>query len=164
MRVHLHNDTNAANFAALLLRIGDGQLPYMDEPHSIEIPEDLGSTTTTTRQLIDTVYPNLKDNFNNVSWLRERAILAPHNESVREINLTLLEDIPGDERMYKSIDRAVDEIINEEILFPAEFLNSFKISGLPSHELRLKIDLLLMIVRNLASRIANGTHPYKNDG
>ena len=155
MRVHLHNDTNAANFAALLLRIGDGQLPYMDEPHSIEIPEDLGSTTTTTRQLIDTVYLNLKDNFNNVSWLMERAILAPHNESVREINLALLEDIPGDERMYKSIDRAVDE--NEEILYPAEFLNSLEISGLPSHELRLKIGVPLMIVRNLAPGIANGT-------
>ncbi|GFW84497.1 ATP-dependent DNA helicase [Trichonephila clavipes] len=57
---------------------------------------------------------------------------------------------------FKSIDTIVDE--NETVNFPAEFLNSLDISGMPPHYL-LKIGSFVILLCNLNSRrLSNGTH------
>ncbi|GFU50819.1 ATP-dependent DNA helicase [Trichonephila clavipes] len=62
--------------------------------------------------------------------------------------------LPGDRDLmpFKSIDTIVDE--NETVLF----LNSLDISGMPPHNLRLKIGSLVILLCNLnPHRLCNGT-------
>ncbi|GBP37867.1 hypothetical protein EVAR_21402_1 [Eumeta japonica] len=72
----------------------------------------------------------------NVEWLRERIILATKNDIVHGINNITQEMIPGEEKMYMSIDTLTDE--QESINFPTEYLNSLNIPGMPLHCLKLK--------------------------
>ncbi|GFX21307.1 ATP-dependent DNA helicase [Trichonephila clavipes] len=54
---------------------------------------------------------------------------------------------PGDSVLFKSIDTIDDE--NETVNFTTESLNSLDISGIPPHNIRLKIDSLVILMRNL---------------
>ena len=155
MRVHLHNDTNAAHFAQTLLTVGNGQVPYEANTHKTTIPSDLAKTTNDIDTLITSIYSDLHANCSNTTWLMERAILAPLNESVSRINGILLTKFPGETKTYYSVDSVKD--VDDATLYPTEFLNSLDPAGLPPHTLTLKIGVPLMVVRNLAPGIANGT-------
>lgn len=98
----------------------------------------------------------------NPTYLQERAILAPTNDVVEEINNFMLSIIPGDFRSYLSCDNPCKEDVNghgQADLHLPEFLNTLKISGLPNHELRLKIGVPVMLMRNIdqSSGLCNGT-------
>ncbi|GBP00844.1 hypothetical protein EVAR_91352_1 [Eumeta japonica] len=89
------------------------------------------------------VYPDLKNNINNRKWLCERAILAPTNEIVDQINGQMLLCIEGNVVEYLSVDNVMD---TEHVTsYPVEFLNSLELSGVPSHKLCLQV----MLMRNL---------------
>ena len=156
MRVQLQNDANAERFVSQLLDIGNGAVPVEDSAHTIVLPGNFCVVVSSEEELIQSVFPDLADNYVNHSWLCGRAILAPRNDAVDAINLAILEAIPGVEEVYKSVDTVmeVDQIVN----FPTEFLNSLDIPGLPPHVLRLKIGAPIMCLRNLdPSRLCNGT-------
>ncbi|GFX21390.1 ATP-dependent DNA helicase [Trichonephila clavipes] len=54
----------------------------------------------------------------------------------------------------------MDAIMDTELStsYPVEFLNSLELSGLPSHELQLKLNVPVMLMRNLnAPLLCNGT-------
>ena len=59
MRAHLSSDEAAADFANLLLTIGDGQIPLVAEPDIIVIPTDLGKCVANLEELKHAVFPNL---------------------------------------------------------------------------------------------------------
>ena len=156
MRVHLHNDLNAAAFSNLLLTVGDGRIPCTVDTQTITVPEELCHIVSTDDELFDKVYDNLEDNHANIDWLMERAILAPLNETVNAINNILLNRFPGnDVKTYNAIDSVPNE--DDATQYPLEFLNSLQPSGMPPYQLRLKIGLPVMVLRNLAPGIANGT-------
>ena len=46
--------------------------------------------------LINAIYPQIHTNFEDISFLQERAILAPTNEQVSAINDRILSFLPGD--------------------------------------------------------------------
>ena len=48
-------------------------------------------------------------------------------------------------------------IDNDAVQYPTEFLNSLQPTGLPTHLLQLKIGMSLIVLRNLALGLANGT-------
>ena len=60
--------------------------------------------------LIGSVYPNLEQHYKDVEWLRDRAILAPRNTVVSELNEKLLELQPGTIKTYLSIDKTVQDV------------------------------------------------------
>ena len=97
MRVHLHNDLNAAAFSDLLLTVGDEKIPCTHDTQTITVPEELCHIVSTEEELFDKVYDNLEDNHADIDWLMERAILAPLNETVNAINNTLLNRFPGND-------------------------------------------------------------------
>ena len=80
----------------------------------------------------DQVLPSLAQNYTDIHWLSERAILAPTNESVYFINDNLLKLIPTQERHYISIDTIVE--IDDAVNYPTEFLNSLNPTELPRNE------------------------------
>ena len=59
---------------------------------------------------------------------------------------------PGLVHTYLSTDSVEDD---QATLYPTEFLNSLSLSGLPSHQLHLKVNSPIMLMRNLDP--ANGT-------
>ena len=107
VRVNLHGDDTASQFAATLLTLGNGQTPADDG--LVAIPTTLAEVVTTTDQLKAKVFPNLAQRFSDVDypqWMCERAILAPNNDVASNTNLQLLKQLPGNASSHSSIDRA----------------------------------------------------------
>ena len=137
MRVHLHGDEAAGEFAGQLLAIGDGKYPIDTDPDIIQLPENIATFVCNIDELVSRVYPELLTNFRNMAWLSERCILAPLNETTRTINTALVSQLPGESVEYRSLDSVPDE--SEAVHFPIEFLNSLEVSGFPSHLISLKL-------------------------
>ena len=156
MRAHLSGIEGADRFSKLLLEIGDGEIPLVAQPDIIAIPPGLGKVVTTMEELKAEVYPSLTSNGVNSEWLAERAILSPLNNNVNQVNNWLMEEFPGDEKIYKSVDSAISD--DEAVTYPVELLNSLELSGMPPHLLKLKIGVPIMTLRNLdPPKTTNGT-------
>lgn len=110
------------------MNIGDGVHP-VDENNELHFPSNFCKMTTSLKELIATVFPNISQNYKNQEWLCERAILAPKNEDVSKLNHQILHDILGSSTKFKSIDTVTqtDQVVN----YPIEFLNSLEPPGMP---------------------------------
>ncbi|XP_074278949.1 uncharacterized protein LOC141602719 [Silene latifolia] len=98
----------------------------------------------------------------NADYFQERAILAPTNEIVSKVNDYVLSQMEGDGKVYlssDSISKAEGYASHQEELYSTEFLNSIRCSGLPNHEITLKIGVPIMLMRNLdqSAGLCNGT-------
>ncbi|XP_074271399.1 uncharacterized protein LOC141595335 [Silene latifolia] len=97
MRLMKDKDNNEVeeleDFAKWVLDIGDGNIPANtkegeDEKTWIGISRDLLLPTTNDPigTVVSSIYPALLNNYTNPNYLQGRAILAPKNELVDEIN------------------------------------------------------------------------------
>ncbi|XP_026475467.1 uncharacterized protein LOC113380443 [Ctenocephalides felis] len=88
-----------------------------------------------SKQLLN-IGNDINQQFHDLNWLSERAILAAKNKDADDLNATIQSLLPGECFTYKSVDTATnqDDILN----YPTEFLNSLKLPGLPPHNLQLK--------------------------
>jgi ATP-dependent DNA helicase PIF1 len=96
----------------------------------------------------------------NVEDIKHICIFAPKNEHVDFLNHKILSNIiPGEITTYKSIDSVICDDPEECLHFPTEYVNSITPSGMPPHELNLKIGAVVMLLRNLnaANGQCNGT-------
>jgi len=154
MRARLFGHPLAEEFAAKLLQLGEGQTPV--DQHG-KIPcSTISTPVSSPEELVSKVFPEIANHVHDHHWLRERAILAPRNVTVTTINHLLLDAIPGTIETYKAINTVVDD--SEAVNYPIEFLNALESSGLPPHELRLKIGAPVILLRNLDQpRLCNGT-------
>ncbi|XP_074266148.1 uncharacterized protein LOC141588615 [Silene latifolia] len=172
MRVRKHQDNHEVaeleGFANWVLDIGDGNIPATakegeDEKTWIKIPKDMLVPTTNDPigTIVNEIYPELLKNYTDPKYLQGRAILAPKNEVVDEINRYILRLIPGEEEITKSADRIcpLTNGGNMENLYPTEFLNSLRFQGLPNHEIHLKVGCPIILMRNInpAAGMCNGT-------
>ena len=106
-------------------------------------------TVNTKEELIDCVYNNLLINYQNESCM-SGAILTTKNKDVHYMNNIVMGKLSGDLISLKSIDSVSND--DQAAIHPPEFLNSINISGLPPHELKLKIGAPIMLLRNLDHR------------
>ena len=156
MRVQLQGDVSAGQFAQELLTIGNGKVPVDAISGLINIPDNFCNVVESIEVLKNSVFPNIQNHFSDHKWLCERAILAPKNNSVNAINLQIQQQLPGETKSYKSVDTVTD--VNDAVQYPTEFLNSLEPSGMPSHNLLLKVGSPIIPLRNLdAPRLCNGT-------
>ncbi|XP_021741313.1 uncharacterized protein LOC110707593 [Chenopodium quinoa] len=102
----------------------------------------------------------------NESMFVDRAILTPLNTVVDNINCSLIDQFPGESVYYKSYDLLFDDTGS---IYPIEFLNTLSPGGMSPHELVLKENFPVILLRNLApaSGLYNGTrmlckHFYPN--
>lgn len=151
-----------------VLSIGDGTAKGIrcvdDEDYElIEIPRDLliPKSESAIDDIIKSTYPNLETSYYDPNYLRERAIIAPKNDTIDEINSRVLALVPGQEKVYLS-DSLVESskgLGNLDLLYPVEFLNFLQFKGIPPHRLALKIGSPVMLLRNLnqSAGLCNGT-------
>ena len=139
-------------FSSWLLQVGNGSLPsacHQSEEPLITIPEEC-----VCHNVIDAVYDDMLDN-----QIERRVILCPRNDDTLEVNQQVLDRLPGQEKVYFSVDGVECDDIEEQENYPLEFLNSLTPSGLPQHCLRLKVGAIVMLLRNLDQKagLCNGT-------
>nr|XP_017217380.1 PREDICTED: uncharacterized protein LOC108194955 [Daucus carota subsp. sativus] len=114
------------------------------------------------KAIVNEIYGGLEERHSSIDYLRERAILTPLNEYVDKINREVLSRLPDTPAVYKSSDSVCKGSSGnafDDILYPPEYLNSLKFSGVPNHELQLKVGTPIMILRNLNPKkgLCNGT-------
>ena len=81
----------------------------------------------TQEELISAIYPNLETRLPDPKWLAERVIMAPKNESVHGLNNILIDRLPGELKVYKSIDTTVEA--NDACHFPSANCTYVKMDG-----------------------------------
>ncbi|XP_017221478.2 uncharacterized protein LOC108198225 [Daucus carota subsp. sativus] len=157
-------------FADWVLKIGDGKIkPPMDSSKifhedDIEIPTEFCDTevANSVENMIKWTFPDFPIHFKSPSYLSERAILTPTNQTVGHLNSVIVGTIPGDTKSYYSVDKAEDfggTASDLNFAFPPEYLNSYNIPGLPPHQMDLKVGVAVMLMRNLNQTLGlcNGT-------
>ncbi|XP_036151272.1 ATP-dependent DNA helicase PIF1-like [Monomorium pharaonis] len=153
MRV-LHEEIE---FTKFLVDLGDGKLNDIND--NIQIPECC--IASPNANIVTDIYGELiqKKEFNKVA---KCAILSGRNKDVDEINKQVVELLNiTEERIYTSVDIAENNRDNGDIgesLLP-EYLNSLSPPSLPPHELRLRPNSIVMLIRNLNINegLCNGT-------
>ena len=142
----------------LQIRSGDYE---SDDDGNIKLPTEITYCDDNAEELqdklINFVYDGMEDNYANPEWFMDRCILCPLNESTNEMNERLIEKLPGEEIISYSADSSSGTNNFEEV--PIEFLNSFDYPGFPKHALKLKQNMILMLMRNINKKqgLCNGT-------
>ncbi|KHJ89452.1 hypothetical protein OESDEN_10722 [Oesophagostomum dentatum] len=129
-----------ADWHRFLLDIGEGKNgegKNGDHEGRINLDENILSVENIVTEIFgESIDPN------ETEVLYERAILAPKNVNVKRLNDDAVQRLrvymQGDERIYMSVDGAIRNEGDSDDLFPLEYLNTLKPSGMPPHELRLK--------------------------
>ncbi|XP_025611896.1 uncharacterized protein [Arachis hypogaea] len=153
--------SDVSQFASWLLDIGDGIAGDSTDGESIVvIPDEI--IIQDFDQLVDFVYPDLLVNINNTSFFKDRSILAPTLEVVNDVNSFIMQRVDADAKTYLSSDTLCLEEGNMESeldMLTPDVLNAINCSGLPPHELTLKVGLPVMLLRNIdqSNGLCNGT-------
>ncbi|XP_074296486.1 uncharacterized protein LOC141626705 [Silene latifolia] len=173
--MRLHSDSSSSNadevkeFSDWLLKVGDGNAGEPNDGEAtIPIDDDLliKDTSNPVKAIVESTYPLIHENMWEPTYFQERAILAPTNEIVERVNEHVLSLMPGEVREYLSSDSIskADNVGNYGDVYSTEFLNSIRCSGLPNHQITLKIGAPIMLMRNLdqAAGLCNGTRLLVN--
>lgn len=162
------NARRQQEFADFLLRVGDGTEPTFPTDVSddcVHIPGDMCCKGTTVEDLIEQVFEGWQQCTpeERAEFIVKRAILSPLNEHVDAVNkiandrirLTLPDGQPAQRKLLLSADSVVEK--EHADIFPVEFLNTLEFSGVPPHELDLQEGAPIILLRNMANGLANGT-------
>ena len=144
---------DSSNFAEWVLKLGNGQLP-IDSDGRIEVPKECISSG----DIIHDIFGSSID-IDDVDDICDRIILCPKNFDSLKINEQILDIVPGDAKIYTSIDEPICESGDLVTNYSHELLYSMTPSGMPLHELRLKVGAIVTLLRNLNLKrgLCNGT-------
>ena len=126
-----------------LLDLGEGKIS--SHQNIVEIPTRMCKDTK--EDVIDAVFDDFEANIGNPQYYQSRAIVAATNEIVNEINNNMTERLPGELTTFNSIDTVGDD--DNPTSFPSEFLNKLQLSGMAEHELFLKENSVVILLRNM---------------
>ena len=127
--------------------MGEGCLPVFKDLGNTRVELDPNLMVSDLDELCNFVFSSISINYLDFEWLTSRAIICPTNEEVARINDMMMKKVPGQEKVYLSSDYITDK--EQEHIFGTEFLHTVSASGLPPHELRLKVNTPIMLMRNL---------------
>ncbi|KAL7532029.1 hypothetical protein ACHAWF_004001, partial [Thalassiosira exigua] len=141
-----------------LLKLGEGKLPTegtTSGSNIIEVPSEM--CLDSKEDVIEEVFDDFEANIGNADYFKSRVLLAATNKIVNRVNNEMVERIPGEVSTFCSVDTVGDMDIST--MFPTEFLNSLSLSGLPEHELKLKVNAVVILLRNMNIKAGhcNGT-------
>jgi hypothetical protein len=139
-----------------------GHRQHTDEDANITLSPYFHCPHNTVESLIDSVYPGISHLPHSPNhYFTEHCILSACNDDVNHLNERILNDFPGEERVYLSADSIKEDISDPEtvLIYPTEYLNMITASGLPLHKLTLKVGSPVMVLHNLnpAEGVCNGT-------
>nr|XP_048328379.1 uncharacterized protein LOC125422003 [Ziziphus jujuba var. spinosa] len=152
-------------FPEWISSIGDGIIGGPNDGHTmIDIANDflIKDTEDSVASIVNSTYPYFSKNINDPSYLRERAILALTLDIVESINDYMSSLNRTEKNTYLSSDatcRSDSNIDLIEDLHIPKFFNAIKCSGVPNHQLKLKVGVPVMLLRNADHSLGlyNGT-------
>ncbi|KAF7826328.1 ATP-dependent DNA helicase PIF1-like [Senna tora] len=132
----VEENASISRFVEWILKVGEGNIGNIinDEEHEITIDD----AENPIQAIVESTYPKLLDNFKNHVYFRQTAILSPTLDDVAQVNEFMLGLLP---------------------VYTTEFLNTICDSGLPYHQLKLKVGAPIMLLRNIdrSMGLCNGT-------
>ncbi|KAL2921992.1 ATP-dependent DNA helicase PIF1 [Bienertia sinuspersici] len=162
LRFHLEENMRARedpSYASFLLSLGDGKLQeeeigYVELMGEITIPFD--EETEPLTNLLQEVFSTNNPLSFNADTFMNCAVLAPKSEEGDMINSAFIQQFDGDMVTYKSFDILLDDNCN---IYPIEFLHTLCPGGMSPHELLLKKDCPVILLRNIdpTAGLCNGT-------
>ncbi|XP_075481273.1 uncharacterized protein LOC142521984 [Primulina tabacum] len=141
-----------------IANLGDEKIGEIGEQNdgyvTIDIPDELliKDCNDSIAAIVESMYPSLDNNFNNNAYFQQRAILAPTLDVVQSINEYMISVNHLEGRLYLSSDTTCQSDRNVDLLndlHTPEFLNGIRCSGVPNHELNLKVGTPVMLLRNI---------------
>jgi hypothetical protein len=156
---------DVASFGNFLTDVGNGAIPIHKDlgDFMIRIPDEFvfqPSNLDDTRlqkldEFLNWCFPDIAHNPD----VGDKAILTPKNTDCHELNSMALQKMAGVVSINKSVDSIMEDEEGEAMHYPVEFLNTVDLSGMPVHNLELKIGCPLILLRNLnpAAGLCNGT-------
>ncbi|CAL1360547.1 unnamed protein product [Linum trigynum] len=114
------------------------------------------------QSIVDDIYDLFSQNHRHPEYLTSRAIITPTNATVSTINNFMMQNVPGYPTTYYSSDSlllSTETADSFDESYPTEFLNSLTFNGVPDHEITLKVNTPVMLLRNLNPGLGlyNGT-------
>jgi ATP-dependent DNA helicase PIF1 len=162
-----------------MLNVGDGSLLAIGkdegvDPNWIKISSHMRllAEDCSLRRLIRTIYPDHQHHFGDAMYLMQRNILAPKNTDVDEVNNVILESLSEKLHTYLSTNSLASTEegssaaarVSMDSLYLVDFLNTLQFNGIANHKLELKVDVPILLLRNLSQSIGlcNGTRLIVN--
>ncbi|XP_062089709.1 uncharacterized protein LOC133796232 [Humulus lupulus] len=146
-------------FSNYVLAVDNGLSPNTKDeiikiPNGMLVPYD--DDKTSLDHLIKYVFHNIQEYSGNMSTMMNQAILTPKNSFFNEIYALLIQRFPGEYQRYYSVDETIDKT---EQLVMEDFLNTLTPNRIPPHELLLKKNCPMMLLKNInpSKRLCNGT-------
>lgn len=124
------DDKSIVEYDKFLIRIGDGKEStnqYGTYSDCISIPDNM-LIKIKKEQLIESVWPELQDKFNDSEYIINRAVLSPKNSYVDTLNDYLTEKFPGELVEYLSA-TSISSDAESDAPYSTEFVNSLSISS-----------------------------------
>ena len=145
LEVNMRTDEAEVEFSSYLLDVGKGRIQHEDSEIQVQIPPEYLVEDLNT--LVSEIFPDLQNGCIDKDNLLKGTIYTPLNQNIKQINNVCLAEFPGEERTYFSADSVLEDNYKESL--PVEYLNSLSPSGMPEHEIKLKVGAPVMLLRNL---------------
>ncbi|XP_045031967.1 ATP-dependent DNA helicase pif1-like [Daphnia magna] len=162
---NMRTTAGSQDYADWLIELGNGIRPQI-----LRLNNQMSSKFHNTFSTFNVIWSNTSLETHRISYKMEWSIqfrtgqfYAPKNEDCQRINNQIITEMPGALKIYRSIDTMDSENPEDpdhEIAnYRAEILNTFNVSGLPPHELKLKTGAIIILLKNITSRkgLCNGT-------
>lgn len=107
------------------------------------------SRFTNTQDHVEQLYGVIKFNTVSAQQLKGRAMLNVTNEDSLELKNKVLDHMPEEETVFKSVATVGSQETSDHLKYAEEFLNSSIPTGMIPHELKLKVGAVIMLPRNL---------------
>ncbi|XP_075487920.1 uncharacterized protein LOC142527090 [Primulina tabacum] len=148
-----------------IANLGDGKIRKENDDYAtIDIPNELllKDYNDPIATIVESTYPLFGNTVSDATYFQQRAILAPTLDIVQSVNEYMISMNHSDGKLYLSSDTACHSDKNIDLLndvHTPEFLNAIRCSGVPNHELNLKVGTLVMLLRNIdhSFGLCNGT-------
>lgn len=154
LKTNMRTDVGEDEFTKWLEHLGTGTTNECRK----DLPTDSVSLPVRclTTDIIGEIYERLDM---TAEELATRAILCPKNENCNMLNNRILLNFPGNLITILSSDTVASGDEDELANFPEEYLNSITPSGMPHHELKIKVGVPVILLRNLSLNdgLINGT-------